>query len=59
MKTIKYLVCGAMLTIVSAPISAQVDSKAAIEQVVSILKSGSADADKQIEKIAKPFIRSI
>lgn len=55
MKTIKYLVCGAMLTIVSAPVSAQDDSKAAIEQVVSILKSGSADADKQIEKIAKPF----
>lgn len=44
-----------MLAIVSAPVSAQDDSKAALEQVVSILKSGASDADKQIEKIAKPF----
>ena len=44
-----------MLAIAGAPANAQTDSKAAIEQVVSILKSGAADADKQIEKIAKPF----
>lgn len=55
MKTIKYFVIGAMLTIVSTPVNAQVDSKAAIDQVISILKSGAPDADKQIGKIAKPF----
>ena len=55
MKTIRYFVFGALLTIVGAPANAQNDSKAAIEQVVSILKSGAADADKQIEKLAKPF----
>ncbi len=55
MKTIRYFVFGALLTIVGAPANAQDDSKAAIDQVVSILKSGAADADKQIEKIAKPF----
>lgn len=55
MKTIKYLVIGAMLTIVGTPANAQVDSKEALNQVVSILKSGTPDADKQIAKIAKPF----
>ncbi len=55
MKTIKYLAIGVMLTIVGAPVKAQTDSKSAIEQVQTILKSGAADADKQIDKIAKPF----
>lgn len=44
-----------MLTIASAPAMAQTDSKAAIQQVKSILKSGASDADKQISNIAKPF----
>ncbi len=55
MKTIKYLALGVLLTIASAPVMAQTDSKAAIEQVKSILKSGASDADKQIANIAKPF----
>lgn len=55
MKTIKYFVIGAMLTIVGAPAMAQVDGKAAVNQVKEILKSKAADADKQIANIAKPF----
>ena len=55
MKTIRYFVCGVLLAIAGSPANAQTDSKAAIEQVKSIMKSGAADADKQIEKIAKPF----
>ncbi len=53
MKTLKYFALGAMLTIVGAPAMAQ--DKVAIEQVNAILKSKAADADKQIEKLAKPF----
>lgn len=55
MKTLKYFVIGALLTIVGTPANAQLDSKAAIDQVVSIIKSGAVDADKQIAKIVKPF----
>ncbi len=55
MKTIKYLAIGVLLTIVSAPVKAQTDIKSAIGQVESILKSGAENADKQIDKIAKPF----
>lgn len=55
MKTIKYFVIGAMLTIVGAPAMAQVDGKAAVNQVKEILKSKAADADKQIANLAKAF----
>jgi len=55
MKTIKYFVIGAMLTIVGAPAMAQVDGKAAVNQVKEILKAKPADADKQISNIAKAF----
>ncbi len=52
---IKSLIIGVMLTVVGAPAFAQADGKAAIEQTKSILKSGAADADKQIDALAKPF----
>ncbi len=56
MKAIKYLLMGVLLTIVSAPAMAQVDSAAAIEEVKAILAEGnSKDADKRITDIAKPF----
>ncbi len=56
MKTIKYLFIGVLLTIVSAPAMAQLDGKAAVEQVAKILENGnSKEADKQIAAIAKPF----
>lgn len=55
MKTIKYFVIGAVLTIVGTPAAAQVDGNAAVNQVIAILKSNSPNADKEIAKIAKPF----
>lgn len=55
MKAIKYLAVGALLTVLSAPVQAQVDSKAAIDQVEQILNSKAADADKQIKGVAKKF----
>ena len=54
MKTIKYLFIGAMMTMVVAPVNAQVDNNA-VNQVKAILQSNPADAAKQINSIAKPF----
>ncbi|MCD8288991.1 MAG: hypothetical protein LUC26_03640 [Prevotella sp.] len=55
MKALKYLAIGVLLTIVSAPAMAQLDGKAAVEEVKNILKSGAPDANKRIADIAKPF----
>ena len=50
MKTIKYLVIGALMLGFNAPAVAQ-DNKATIEQVSKLIKSnGSADAIKDIFK---------
>ena len=53
MKTIKYLVIGALMLGFNAPAVAQ-DNKATIEQVSKLIKSnGSADAIKDIFKANK------
>ncbi len=51
----KKLVILLMLALITGTAFAQADGAAAVEQVKSILKSGAADADKQIDAVAKPF----
>ena len=53
MKTIKYLMIGALMISIYAPISAQEDHKAIIEQVTNIIKAKGANADKQVKDIFK------
>lgn len=52
MKAIKYVFLGALMLSVSAPAAAQ-DEKAAIDQATQIIKSGAADAAKQVQAIYK------
>ena len=53
MKTIKYLMIGALMISIYAPISAQEDHKAIIEQVTNIIKAKGANVDKQVKDIFK------
>lgn len=55
MRTIKYLLIGALVTVTGTPAVAQTDAQSAVASVASILKSGAADKDKQIATIAKAF----
>ena len=45
MKTAKYIIIGAMMTVISAPAMAQ-DATSAVEQATQIIKSQAADKDK-------------
>ena len=42
MKTAKYIIIGAMMTVISVPTMAQ-DATSAIEQATKIIKSGAED----------------
>ena len=53
MKVIKYLSLGALMLSLSTPVAAQDDSKAAIDAATQIIKSGAADAAKQVNAIYK------
>jgi tetratricopeptide (TPR) repeat protein len=53
MKSIKYLLMGALLLGSAAPMMAQEDNKAIIAQATQIIKSKSATANDQIKEIAK------
>lgn len=53
MKTIKYLLAGALIMSVSAPALAQDENKAVVEQATSIIKSKAPDADAQVKAIYK------
>lgn len=55
MKAIKYLLIGALITGFNAPIQAQDNSKDAIQQATTLIKTKSSDTEKQIKKIAKKF----
>lgn len=56
MKTIKYLIAGALAMALSAPAMAQeVDYKTALEPVAKALESNSADANDLIKKYTKEF----
>lgn len=53
MKAIKYILMGALLLSTAAPVMAQVDNKAIIEQASTLIKGKGADVDNQIKDIAK------
>lgn len=53
MKKVKYMILGAMMTVLAAPAMAQDQVNPIQEQVTAIIKSGAADANKQISAIAK------
>ena len=53
MKTIKYLMIGALMTGSYISVNAQDDHKATIEQVTKIIKSQDANKEKQIKDIFK------
>ena len=52
MKTAKYIIIGAMMTVISAPVMAQ-DATSAVEQATKIIKSGAEDKDKQVTSVFK------
>lgn len=52
MKTMKYLVLGALMLSLSVPAAAQ-EEKAAIESATQIIKSNAPDAEKQVKAIYK------
>ena len=54
MKTAKYIIIGAMMTVISAPVMAQ-DATSAVEQATQIIKSQAADKDrdKQVAAVFK------
>ena len=53
MKTIKYLMIGALMIGIYAPINAQEDHKAIIEQVTNIIKTQGTGTEKQVKDIFK------
>lgn len=52
MKTAKYIIIGAMMTVISAPVMAQ-DAASAVSQATEIIKAGAADKDKQVNAVFK------
>ena len=52
MKTAKYIIIGAMMTVISVPTMAQ-DATSAVEQATKIIKSGAEDKDKQVTAVFK------
>ena len=52
MKTAKYIIIGAMMTVISVSTMAQ-DATSAIEQATKIIKSGAEDKDKQVTAVFK------
>lgn len=53
MKAIKYVLMGALMLSTAAPVMAQNDNKAIIEQATTLIKSKAAGVDDQIKDIAK------
>lgn len=52
MKTVKYFLVGAMMTVISAPVMAQSDNPV-VAQAAEIINSKAADADKQVKNLSK------
>ena len=55
MKTIKYVLMGALLFGAAAPGMAQDDNKAVIEQVVSVIKAKPANLSDQVKDFGKKY----
>lgn len=53
MKTVKYFLIGALMTVISAPVMAQSDD--IVSQATEIIKSKADDADNQVKKLIKPI----
>ena len=53
MKSIKYLFVGAMMMGFCAPVAAQTDNKAVIEQIAGVIKSKAADTPDQVKAVYK------
>ena len=57
---VRNIIIGALMTVIAAPVLAQDNqSDQIMQQVVTILKSGSADAQKQIADIAKTYKKDV
>jgi tetratricopeptide (TPR) repeat protein len=57
---LRNIIIGALMTVIAAPVLAQDNqSDQIMQQVVAILKSGSADAQKQIADIAKTYKKDV
>lgn len=55
MKTIKYVLVGALLLGTAAPVLAQEDNKAIIEQATSVIKSKPANLKDHVKDFAKKY----
>ncbi len=55
MKTIKYVLVGALLLGAATPVLAQEDNKAIIEQATSVIKSKPANLKDQVKDFAKKY----
>ncbi|MBR2184042.1 MAG: hypothetical protein IKO58_01225 [Prevotella sp.] len=57
---LRNIIIGALMTVIAAPVLAQDNqSDQIMQQVATILKSGSADAQKQIADIAKTYKKDV
>lgn len=55
MKTLKYFLIGAMMMGFTAPLSAQDDHKAVIDELTKVIKSKASDSENQVKNLFKPF----
>ena len=59
MKTIKYVLVGALLFGAASPLMAQDDNKTIIEQAVSIIKSKPANLKDQVKDFSKKYKKNV
>ena len=53
MKAIKYLMMGALMMTISAPVMAQDEAKATITAITNVIKSKAADTEDQVKNVFK------
>ncbi len=59
MKTIKYVLMGALLFGTASPVLAQEDNKAVIEQAASVIKSNPSNLKDQVKDYAKKYKKNV
>ena len=53
MKQLKYVLVGALMLGINAPVMAQEDNKTVIESITKVIKSNSSDAEEQVKAVFK------
>ena len=53
MKQLKYVLVGALMLGINAPVMAQEDNKSVIESITKVIKSNSSDAEEQVKAVFK------